>query len=184
MRFFTHTELMQLAREAGLPEDKLDLAAAVAKAESGGGEARGHPTLDPNVRKDTNSRWSIGLWQINSLVGPPPGAGRGRFSNDDLAVAKNNAAAMAEISAMGSNFKPWGAFTNGSFKQFVTGSGLRGPVTPPVDLPLDDADKAFIRQTVLDIVRNEGISGAADPSIGANKAILDRIAALTAKLDV
>lgn len=50
------------------------------------------------------------------------------------------------------------------------------------DMPLNDADKAFIRQTVLDIVRNEGISGAADASVGANKAILEKLEELEQRI--
>src|SRR5262245_2672409 len=118
MKTFTYEELVALARAQGLPEDVLDTAAAIALAESGGRETVGHPTLDPNVHKDTNSRWSIGLWQINSLVGPAPGSGRGRFSNDDLAVAVHNAEAMAEISGGGADFRPWGTFRTGAHKPF------------------------------------------------------------------
>lgn len=125
MRMLSHQELEAIAREQGLPETSLDVAAAVAQAESGGGEARGHPTLDPQAHKDSNGRWSIGLWQINSLNGPPPGAGRGDLTNDQLATASLNAKAMAQISANGTNWKPWGAFNNGSFRKFLTkGAGM------------------------------------------------------------
>lgn len=128
MRIFSHQELEALARDAGLPHESLDIAAAVAQAESAGGEARGHPTLDPSARKDSNGRWSIGLWQINSLKGPPPGTGRGELTNDQLAVASFNARAMAEISSRGTNWKPWGAFINGSFRKFLTReAGAAGP---------------------------------------------------------
>lgn len=120
MKVLTHKELEDLARSVGVPEDQLDIAAAIAQAESGGGESRGHPSLDPKARKDSNGRWSIGLWQINSLTGPAPGEGRDGFSNDQLASAQQNAEAMAKISGKGTNWKPWGAFKNGSFKKFLT----------------------------------------------------------------
>jgi len=120
VKILTHAELMALARKHGVPEDALDIAAAIAMAESGGGEARGHATLDPKARKDSNGRWSIGLWQINSLNGPPPGEGRSDVTNDELATAAVNARMMVEISSQGTNWKPWGAFKNGSFRRFLT----------------------------------------------------------------
>lgn len=126
MREFSFAELREIARAEGLPEDALDLAAAIAMAESGGGEARGHPTLDPHAHQDSNGRWSIGLWQINSLTGEAPGEGRDGFSNDDLARASANAQVMAGLSNLGKNWRPWGAFTNGSFKRFLPASS-----TPP-----------------------------------------------------
>lgn len=126
MRTFTHRELQELAREQGIPEAALDVAAAIALAESAGGEARGHPTLDPRARKDSNGRWSIGLWQINSLTGAAPGTGRAGMINDELAVARNNARAMAAISHRGTNWRPWGAFKNGSFERFLTGPKPNG----------------------------------------------------------
>ncbi|MEA2974223.1 MAG: hypothetical protein QOG82_2681 [Actinomycetota bacterium] len=119
MRAFTHPELEALAREQGLPEASIDTAAAIAMAESGGVEARGHPDQDPGAHQDSNGRWSIGLWQINSLDGARPGLGRDGVSNDDLALAVPNAQAMARISSRGTDWTPWGAFTNGSFRQFL-----------------------------------------------------------------
>ncbi len=63
-------------------------------------------------------------------------------------------------------------------------AATRPHVVPPTgddDLPLNDADKAYIRDTVLSIVRGEGISGAAD---AAHSNVDDAvIAALGPKLD-
>ena len=44
--------------------------------------------------------------------------------------------------------------------------GRGGPSIGDEDMPLNDADKAWIRDCVLDIVRKEGISGAASGSGG------------------
>jgi hypothetical protein len=61
--------------------------------------------------------------------------------------------------------------------------------TPPPpnqepDMPLNDADKQFIRDTILDIVRKEGISGAADAThSGVAQEIDGRLARLEAKVD-
>jgi len=99
------SELESLAADAGFPDPHL--AAAVAMAESGGNpEAVG---VGPKER-------SIGLWQINILVHKPP------MVSDEagLKVPKLNAyAARAIYAKAGNTWKPWGAYTNGSYKKYL-----------------------------------------------------------------
>lgn len=94
------------SREGGDPS-KQNLAAAVAMAESGG---------NPKIT-NRNSDGSIdrGLWQINSV--------HGALSTLDRA---GNARAAIQISSNGSNWNPWVAFKNGSYKKFLTGTGGAG----------------------------------------------------------
>jgi hypothetical protein len=52
------------------------------------------------------------------------------------------------------------------------------------DMPLNDADKAFIRDQVLDIVRQEGITGNAASAATGVLALVSEIANLDLQLDV
>jgi hypothetical protein len=101
----TKAQLVDLALDAGFPDP--NLAAAVAMAESGGDP--GAIGLGPKER-------SIGLWQINTLVHKPP------LVSDEagLKVPKINAhAAYAIYVKAGRSWKPWGAYTNGSYKKYL-----------------------------------------------------------------
>lgn len=94
-------EILVLAQNAGFPDPKL--AAAVALGES----------LGYVGAKNINSReYSVGLWQINTKVHP--------YSPADMRdPVKNAAAAFAIYSKRG--WQPWGAYTNGRYKQFKKG---------------------------------------------------------------
>ena len=104
----------QLAYDAGFRGRDLDVAVAVALAESGG---------DPRVHGDVGIQdrtWgpSVGLWQIRSLHADR-GTGRAR---DELANAKpavNARHARAVWRERGGSFAPWAAFTNGSYRQHL-----------------------------------------------------------------
>jgi hypothetical protein len=92
------------AYDAGLHDPvALARAIAVALAESGGNE-RAHNAIPPDD--------SYGAWQIN-MLGELGVQRREQFhltSNEDLYDLKVNASAMAAISSMGTNWKPWSAY--------------------------------------------------------------------------
>jgi hypothetical protein len=83
-------------------------------AESGG-DPRKH-----TVDSDDNS---YGLWQINMLgsMGPSRRLLYGLKSNDDLYDPATNAHVMSVISKQGQLWTDWGAYNNGSYKQFLPG---------------------------------------------------------------
>lgn len=94
--------VLAIATLAGFPDPKL--AAAIAMAESGG---------VPNAIARSSREFSVGLWQINTKVHP--------YTPAQMAEPMQNAEAAYKISKGGTNWTPWGAFTNGSYKKFRTG---------------------------------------------------------------
>jgi hypothetical protein len=95
---------------AGFGGDRLVTAVAVGMAESScrpdaqnaNGPTRGCP----------NGSVDRGLWQINSCYHPS-------VSRGCAYDAQCNANAAYRISGQGANFRPWAAYTNGSYKKFL-----------------------------------------------------------------
>lgn len=80
------------------------MAAAIALAESGGCvDATNH---NPNGTTDS------GLWQINSIHAPPA----------QMADPVANVTQAIAISANGTNWQSWSAFTNGAYRRFLAGT--------------------------------------------------------------
>ena len=100
---WTKAELVSLAWDAGFPEDETNTAAAVAMAESGG---------NPDALNVGPKERSVGLWQINLRA-------HKSYSEADMRDPSKNAAAAFAIWSMGSSWKPWGAYTNGAYKQYL-----------------------------------------------------------------
>lgn len=99
----TRAAVLKIATDAGFPNPKL--ASAIAFAESGG---------VPSAKTVTPRENSIGLWQINLLAHPS-------YTEDEMKDPIKNAAAAFRISHGGTNWRPWGAYTNGSYRKFQTG---------------------------------------------------------------
>jgi hypothetical protein len=93
--------LVELARSVGFPDPIL--AAAVAMAESGG---------NPKAVADTPRELSVGLWQINLKAWP-------QYTRAKMESPLANAKAALHVSKQGKDWRPWGAYTNGSYKRFV-----------------------------------------------------------------
>lgn len=109
--------IYSLAVGAGLSPAAATTATAVALAESGGRtDAQGDVGLEDGT-------WgpSVGLWQIRSLKAQY-GTGGARDASR-LTDPQFNAAAMAQISGAGGNFKPWTTFTKGTYKQYLSQVG-------------------------------------------------------------
>lgn len=120
----TYDELVALARSVGVPSGQLDTAAALGLAESAGKpDATGDETIQ-------TEKWgpSVGLWQIRSLK-TQTGTGQQRDRNA-LLDPLFNAKAMCAISSGGTDWRPWGAYTNGSYRKFLRG-GTMGCVAAP-----------------------------------------------------
>jgi len=109
--------LERLAIEGGFTPEQAPIMAAIAMAESGG-LAR---ALNDDLKTGDNS---FGLWQINMIDLPDYKLGEERRarlnldSNDELYnPAVNVRAAKMIFDAQG--FEAWGAYNNGSYKQFL-----------------------------------------------------------------
>jgi hypothetical protein len=93
-----------VASNAGFTGADLVLAVAIAY-----GESSGNPSAENTTPPDN----SYGLWQINVNAHP-------EYDPTALLDPQTNAnAAFAIYSAAGNSFKPWGAFTNGSYQQYT-----------------------------------------------------------------
>jgi len=100
-RTLSATEIAQVARGAGFTGDALSTAVAVALAESSGRTHAVSPT-----------GCCHGLWQINVNVHP--------YTKTQMQDPAQNAAAAWKISNSGTNWKPWSAYTNGSYLLYLT----------------------------------------------------------------
>ena len=127
MATLTEAEVRRLAEQAGFRGESVDIAQAVARAESGWRtDALGDTTL-------TNATWgpSVGLFQIRCLWADR-GTGRPRDC-DALRDPAFNARAAYAISSQGTNWNPWTVFKTGTYRQFLsnvggTVSGLLSPL--------------------------------------------------------
>jgi hypothetical protein len=97
----TKADLVQLAREVGFPDP--NMAAAVAMAESAG---------NPDALNVTPRERSVGLWQINVRV-------HKEVSEEALRSPLTNAAVAFGIFTKAKGWRPWGAYTDGRYKQFL-----------------------------------------------------------------
>ena len=101
---YTLQDLENLWISNGGAPSKAPLAAAVAMAESSG---------DPNAFNGSDpAGGSFGLWQINGVHGD-----QASFDPD------TNAQAAIAISKNGNSWSPWGAYTNGSYQNYLDDGG-------------------------------------------------------------
>ena len=111
-------DLVDLAEKAGFQGNNIPVAAAIAKAESGG-----DPTTD-TVKSGTDpqmkNEYSIGLWQINwkAHKGGAALTQLGVTDPEQLRDPWTNAQAAYLLSG-GSNFQPWTAYESGSYKTYL-----------------------------------------------------------------
>jgi hypothetical protein len=98
-------QIKWLAQEQGINGEALVIATAVALAESDG-VVRAHNTRGADD--------SYGIWQINMTgdLGPDRRRAYGLKTNEDLFDPQTNARVMAGESKRGTNWKPWGAYTD------------------------------------------------------------------------
>jgi hypothetical protein len=99
-RMMAQKDIVELARVVGFPDP--ELAAAVAMAESGGG----------NVLAVGDGGTSFGLWQIHTPAHP-------QFSAQALLDPNYNARAAFTISNQGADWSPWSAYNNGAYKRYL-----------------------------------------------------------------
>jgi len=140
MAQYTQAEIIQILRDADIPEKDIPIMAAIAMAESrGDSDAVGDEKL-------ANDKWdaSIGLFQIRSLRNPNDP----RFNKADKLRVRDrlfdpvyNAKVAYEISKKGKTWKDWTTFTEGTYKEFMStnpsrsnirlaGGGIKGRSKP------------------------------------------------------
>lgn len=130
MANLSRSQIASLARGAGFTGNDVDIAVAVALAESGG-NPRAHNATPPDN--------SYGLWQINMLgaLGPDRRKRLDISSNDALYDPATNARA-AYLIWQGSGWKAWTTYTRGTYKKYMTGDNGGDTVAPtPVAAGLD-----------------------------------------------
>jgi Lysozyme like domain len=100
----TAEQIAQYADEAGFSGPDLQVAVAVALAESSG---------DPNAMGDPTLGMSVGLWQINLKAHP-------QYTQAQLLDPQTNAnAAYAIYQAAGSTFTPWSTYNGGQYSAYI-----------------------------------------------------------------
>ena len=116
MPVYSYAQLETLWVNAGGSKATAPLAAAIAEAESGGNS----DALNPNDNNGTQS--SFGLWQIsNGTHAPPSPNWASPAVNAQLAVGKWKAAG---------GFSPWGTFTSGAYRAFLSPGTTPDPNVP------------------------------------------------------
>ncbi len=106
-------QLQSLAQQTGLSGNAVNIAAAIAMAESGGNTSAHALTIYED---------SWGLWQINLKAHPS-------YSASAMQNATQNARAMYSISNGGTNWNAWTTYTNGAYRQYLSGGST---TTTPV----------------------------------------------------
>lgn len=116
MATLTRDQIGQYAKGAGFSGDDVDIAVAVAMAESGG-NTTSHNTTPPDD--------SYGLWQINmyGALGPARRKAFGLKADADLFDPVVNARAAKSVKD-GSGWDAWTTYTTGKYKQFTDPSAI------------------------------------------------------------
>jgi hypothetical protein len=133
-------QLRALARSVGFPEERLDVAAAVAMAESSG-----YPAAVGDQGK------SFGLWQINHPSHPS-------YEPALLLTPAYNAQAALAISKGGTDWQPWTTFRNGAYQKFMpTPAPALAPAAPvagELEEPLPAVAAAVLEEDETEVTAN------------------------------
>ena len=184
MAKYTRQQIIELLRQAGVPEQDIPTMVAIAMAESAGNtDAQGDKTL-------ANSKWgnSVGLFQIRSLRDPSKYSGVDRLR--DAAKLEDpvyNAKAAWAISKEGTDYSPWTTFTEGTYQKYMDGSSTpsrskgpkvfkgRGKVIGSLDTLFDTSgentvDLSFLQSLASVAGLDYVIAGLNDGSISPEQA--------------
>jgi hypothetical protein len=123
-------EIKWLAQQEGITGENLVIATALGLAESDG---------RVRVLNDNGRDVSYGIWQINmrDKLGIDRRKRYKLTSNDELYDPKTNARLMAGESQKGTNWKPWGAFTDGRYSKRMNEARAAQPI------PVGEEDDMF-----------------------------------------
>lgn len=125
MAKYTEAEIIQILRDADIPEKDIPTMLAIAMAESrGDSDAIGDKKL-------ANNKWdaSIGLFQVRSLKNPE------KYSKADKLRIKDklfdpiyNAKVAYEISKKGKDWTDWSTYNDDSYKEFLPSKSSRSQI--------------------------------------------------------
>jgi hypothetical protein len=166
-------QLRDLAASVGFPDPSL--AAAVAMAESYGhtdasnivtpSMAASRTAEDPS--HPVGPEWSLGVWQINSCARwQGDSCVSFRYDQTRLLDATYNAQVAYAISNGGANWRPWGGYTNGGYRQYLPAGYVPPPAPatpqPPfaetVTPPAQNGSTALIAVSVLAMTAAAGFA--------------------------
>jgi sugar-specific transcriptional regulator TrmB len=125
MAKYTEAEIIQILRDADIPEKDIPLMIAIAMAESrGDSDAVGDVKL-------ANDKWdaSIGLFQVRSLRNPEKYSKADKLRiKDKLFDPVYNAKVAYEISKKGKDWSPWSTYNDDSYKEFLPSRSSRSQI--------------------------------------------------------
>jgi hypothetical protein len=113
-------QLRDLARAVGFPPESVDIAGAVAMAESSG-----------YVDAVGDNGQSFGLWQIHHPSHPS-------YEPSLLLTPSYNAQAALKISQGGANWEPWTTYRNGEYRKWLPAAAQALAPAPPVAGELEE----------------------------------------------
>ena len=120
----------------GFPDPAL--AAAVAMGESyGHSDASNIVPPSQATARGQLPEWSLGIWQINACTQWNGDACVSfRYDPASLLDPTTNAQVAYALSRGGADWRPWGAYTNGGYRQYLPSSYVPVPVPSPGSAPL------------------------------------------------
>ena len=121
MAILSLSQLKSLAQQVGLSGNAVNIAAAIAMAESGGNTQAYNPETAAGTAPGHGSR---GLWQIYGAAHP-------EYDNANTFDPLTNARAMYKVSNGGRNWNPWSTYTSGQYRQYLS-TGGSAPAPAPV----------------------------------------------------
>jgi hypothetical protein len=142
------SKLKKLAESVGFRGENAAVAAAVAKAESGG-----DPNIDTvksGLDPQMKNEFSIGLWQINWLAHKNGTLKKMGVTNPSQLYDPVTNAKAAYLISGGSNFKPWSVYSKGSYKQYLQ-EAIQSPsssnAAPQIQSSGADGNQSSLPQT-------------------------------------
>lgn len=174
MATLSMTQIARVAKKAGFSGKNLQIAVAVAYAES-----TGRTTV-------VNYLGCTGLWQIYQRV---HAKAHPSWTTAWLKVAENNAKAAWILSSHGKNWRPWETYTNGMYKKHMSSAasaikkaGSSSSSSSSSSSRSSSSTKSSSRSSTSNTNTSTGDTGVVDASLGTSKSTND--AALDAKLAV
>ena len=125
MAQYTEAEIIQILRDADIPEKDIPMMLAIAMAESkGDSDAVGDKKL-------VNDKWdaSIGLFQVRSLKNPDKYSKADKLRiKDKLFDPVYNAKTAYEISKKGKDYTDWSTYNDGSYREHLPSRSSRSQI--------------------------------------------------------
>jgi len=157
MAQYTEAEIIQILRDADIPEKDIPLMIAIAMAESkGDSDAVGDEKL-------ANDKWdaSIGLFQVRSLRNPEKYNKADKLRiKDKLFDPVYNAKVAYEISKKGKDWSPWSTYNDDSYREFLPSRSSRSQIRiagggrgkgKPITMTDDNQKPTDVNQLVKDL---------------------------------